>query len=85
LPARTIRWATSPNLAFDCPSLALTGDQDFNERFSARKKWRGDVFRLSPKDNGAMPVTLNNCTHFGGISGYDAKEANDEDPQLRLE
>ncbi|CAN7484521.1 hypothetical protein LJR143_003129 [Pseudoxanthomonas sp. LjRoot143] len=64
----------------------LTGDQDFNERFSARKTWRGDALRFSPKDNGAMLVTFNNCAHiFGGISGYDAKEANDENPQLRLE
>lgn len=65
------------------PSLVLTGDQDFNERFSDRKTWRGDAFRFSPKDNGAMLVTFNNCAHiFGGISGYDAKEANDENPQL---
>lgn len=86
MPASTIRWGTSPNLAFDCPSLVLTGDQDFSERFSARKTWRGDALRFSPKDNGAMLVTFNNCAHiFGGISGYDAKEANDENPQLRLE
>lgn len=86
MPARTIRSGTSPNLAFDYPSLVLTSDQDFNERFSARKTWRGDAFRYSPKDNGAMLVTFNNRAHiFGGISGYNAKEANDVNPQLRLE
>lgn len=65
------------------PSLVLTGDHDINERFSSRATWRGDAFRLSPPDNGAMLVTFHDCGHiFGGISGYDAKESVDENPQL---
>ena len=63
------------------PALVVTGDQDFNPRFSERRDWRADAYRLSlgPKSL----LTLRDAGHiFGGISGYDAKEASDENPAL---
>ncbi len=63
------------------PSLIVTGDQDFNKRFSERPDWRADAYRLSPGPK--CLATLSGAGHiFGGISGYDAKEASDENPRL---
>ena len=62
-------------------SLVVTGDQDINPRFSDRKDWRADAYRLSPGPKSLL--TLRDAGHiFGGISGYDAKEASDESPAL---
>ena len=62
-------------------SLVVTGDQDINPRFSNRKDWRADAYRLSPGPKSLL--TLRDAGHiFGGISGYDAKEASDENPAL---
>ena len=67
--------------AMSLPSLILTGDQDFSERFSERRDWRADAFRLSPGPK--CLATLSGAGHmFGGISGYDAKETSDENPRL---
>ena len=63
------------------PALVLTGDQDVNPRFSERRDWRADAYRLSPAPKSLL--TLTDTGHiFGGISGYDAKEASDENPAL---
>ena len=63
------------------PALVLTGDQDVNPRFSERRDWRADAYRLSPGPKSLL--TLTDAGHiFGGISGYDAKEASDENPAL---
>ena len=63
------------------PALVLTGDQDVNPRFSERRDWRADAYRLSPAPKSLL--TLTDAGHiFGGISGYDAKEASDENPAL---
>ena len=63
------------------PSLVVTGDQDFNERFSERRDWRADAYRLSPGPK--CLATLSGAGHmFGGISGYDAHETSDENPGL---
>jgi hypothetical protein len=63
------------------PSLVVTGDRDFTEYFSERKDWRADAYRLSPGPKSLL--TLFGAAHiFGGISGYDAKEASDENPAL---
>ena len=63
------------------PSLVVTGDKDFNPRFSMREDWRADAFRLSPGPKHLL--TLADAAHmFGGISGYDANEASDENPDL---
>ena len=79
-------WAAEhyPELASDfshmtLPSLVVTGDNDVNPRFSDRPDWRADAYRLSPGPKSLL--TLNGAEHiFGGISGYDAKEASDENP-----
>lgn len=62
------------------PSLVITGDEDFNDYFSARKDWRADAYRLSPGPKSLL--FLYGAGHmFGGISGYDAKETSDESPE----
>lgn len=62
------------------PSLVITGDKDYDPRFSARQDWRADAFRLSPGPK--FLLTLFGAEHlFGGISGYDAEEASDECPE----
>lgn len=61
------------------PSLVVTGTEDFASVFSERKDWRADAFRLSPAPKALL--TLEGAGHlFGGISGYDAKETSDENP-----
>lgn len=61
------------------PSLVITGTEDFASVFSERKDWRADAYRLSQAPKSLL--TLDGAGHlFGGISGYDAKETSDEDP-----
>jgi len=68
----------------NCPSLVLTGDGDFSANFSERQDWRADAYRLSPAPK--CLLTLFGAQHsFGGISGYDVKEATDENPALVAE
>ncbi len=62
------------------PSLVLTGDKDFHPFFSERADWRTDAFKLSPGPKSLL--TLVDTGHmFGGISGYDARETDDESPE----
>lgn len=62
------------------PSLVVTGTEDFAPVFSERKDWRADAYRLSPSPKALL--TLEGAGHlFGGISGYDAKETSDENPE----
>lgn len=61
------------------PSLVVTGTKDFAPVFSERQDWRADAYRLSPAPKALL--TLEDAGHlFGGISGYDAKETDDESP-----
>lgn len=61
------------------PSLVATGTKDFNPVFSERRDWRADAYHLSPAPKALL--TLEDGGHmFGGISGYDAKETDDESP-----
>lgn len=63
----------------ETPALVVTGDQDFNERFSARKDSRTDAYTFAPAPK--CLVVLRGAGHMmGGISGYDAKETSDESP-----
>ncbi|MBM2620467.1 alpha/beta fold hydrolase [Actinoplanes sp. LDG1-06] len=78
--------AQSPALAtmkFDKmtkPALIVYGDDDFNPAFSARKNWRSDAYFQSPGPKSLL--TLFGAQHsLGGVSGYDAKETTDENPQ----
>ena len=65
--------------AMTLPSLVVTGTEDRNERFAARPDWRADAYRLSPGPKALL--TLNGGGHMlGGVSGYDAKETDDESP-----
>jgi dienelactone hydrolase len=62
------------------PALIVVGDKDFHEFFSERKDWRADAYYLSPAPKTLL--TLLGAGHsYGGISGWDAKETSDENPQ----
>ena len=62
------------------PTLVVVGDKDVNPMFSDRVSWRADAYSLSigPK----CLLTIFNGEHMlGGISGYDAAETTDENPE----
>ncbi len=62
------------------PGLVVTGDKDFNAVFSERADWRADAYTSSPAPKSL--VVLRDAGHMlGGISGYDAKETSDENPE----
>lgn len=62
------------------PALIVNGDQDINLMFSDMDNWRADAYYQSP---GAKDLlTVFGAEHiFGGISGYDARETSDENPE----
>ena len=62
------------------PALVVAGDRDSSERFSARQDWRSDAYRKSPGPKCLLTV-YGGGHMLGGISGYDAAETSDEDPQ----
>lgn len=60
-------------------ALVIVGDKDFNANFSTRASWRADAYNLAPGPKTLL--TVSGAEHiFGGISGWDAKEASDENP-----
>ena len=62
------------------PALVVAGDRDVNPAFSDRVDWRADAYVLSsgPK----CLLTIYGGEHIlGGISGYDAAETTDENPE----
>lgn len=62
------------------PALIVNGDKDVNLMFSDLENWRADAYyqSLGPKDL----LTVFGAEHiFGGISGYDARETSDENPE----
>ncbi|QQQ02122.1 hypothetical protein [Lysobacter enzymogenes] len=60
--------------------LVVAGDKDFHPFFLERRDWRADAYRLRPAPKTLL--TVFGAEHlYGGISGYDAKETTDEDPQ----
>lgn len=62
------------------PALVVVGENDWSPRFSARKDWRSDAYFLSPGPKSLL--TLFEAEHgLGGISGYDAAETTDENPE----
>ncbi len=71
------------NLSFaemTTPALVVAGDKDLNPNFSDRVDYRADAYFLStgPK----CLLTLFGAEHIlGGISGYDAAETTDENPE----
>jgi predicted alpha/beta-hydrolase family hydrolase len=59
------------------PALVVAGDQDQNDRFSARPDWRADAYSLSPSPKSLL--TMFGAKHaLGGVSGYDVRETEDE-------
>ena len=66
------------------PTLVVMGDKDVNPNLTPRSPdWHADPYTLSPGKKWLL--TLTDGEHsLGGVSGFDAKEATDEDPD-RLE
>ena len=61
-------------------ALVVAGDQDSNARFSDRRDWRLDGYSLSPGPKCQL-IVYGGGHMLGGISGFDAAETSDEDPQ----
>lgn len=61
------------------PALVVAGDKDVNPMFTARKDWRADAYHLSPGPKSLLTVSGGEHS-LGGVSGYDAAETTDEDP-----
>ncbi len=61
------------------PALVVNGDKDKNPNFSDVDNWRADAYYDSPSPKSLL--TVFDAEHiFGGISGYDALETTDENP-----
>ena len=61
------------------PALVVAGDRDVNPMFTERADWRADAYFLSPGPK--CLLTLFGGEHMlGGVSGYDAGETTDENP-----
>ncbi len=63
------------------PALVVAGDKDDSRHFTdAGPDWHADPYRLAPAPKTLL--TLFGAEHsLGGISGYDAKETTDENPE----
>jgi pimeloyl-ACP methyl ester carboxylesterase len=62
------------------PALVVNGDKDKNLAFSDVDNWRADAYYDSPTPKSLL--TVFGAEHiFGGISGYDALETSDENPE----
>jgi fermentation-respiration switch protein FrsA (DUF1100 family) len=62
------------------PALIVNGDKDKNLMFSDVDNWRADAYYQSPGPKDLL--TVFGAEHiFGGISGYDALETSDENPE----
>jgi dienelactone hydrolase len=60
--------------------LVIAGDKDLNPMFSDRLSYRSDAFTCAPAPKTLL--TFFGAEHmFGGISGYDAAETSDENPE----
>lgn len=62
------------------PALVIAGDKDLNPNFSDRLSYRWDAYTHSPGGNKTLLTFLGAEHLFGGISGYDAVETSDENP-----
>lgn len=62
-------------------ALVIAGDKDLNLRFSDRLSYRWDAYTCSPPGNKTLLTFLDAEHIFGGISGYDAVETSDENPE----
>ncbi len=62
------------------PALIVHGDKDNNLMFSDVDNWRADAYHQSPGPKDLLTV-FDGEHIFGGISGYDALETSDENPE----
>lgn len=62
-------------------ALVIAGDEDLNPHFSSRLSYRWDAYTHSPGSNKTLLTFLGAQHLFGGISGYDAAETSDENPE----
>lgn len=64
------------------PALVVAGDADESAHLNVRgPAWHTDPYHLSPGRKSLLRLTK--ARHgLGGIAGYDAKETDDEDPEL---
>lgn len=62
------------------PALVVAGDKDKNPNFSAHDGWRAEAYFLSPGPKCLLTV-FGGEHMLGGISGYDAAETTDENPE----
>jgi dienelactone hydrolase len=61
-------------------ALVIARDKDFNPMFSDRLSYRWDAYTHAPASSTLL--TFSGAEHmFGGISGYDAAETSDENPE----
>ncbi len=62
------------------PALVVAGDKDQSPYFSDRADWRSDAYFFSPGPK--CLLTIFGGEHMlGGVSGYDAAETTDENPE----
>jgi predicted dienelactone hydrolase len=63
------------------PALVVTGDKDASPHLTVRgPDWHADPYLLSPRPKSLL--TLFDAEHgLGGVSGYDAAETTDENPE----
>jgi fermentation-respiration switch protein FrsA (DUF1100 family) len=62
------------------PALVIAGDKDMVPAFSSHEDWRCDAYTLSPGSKSLL--LFYGAEHIlGGISGYDASETTDENPE----
>lgn len=66
------------------PALILVGDNDCSANFSARRDWRSDAFHLAPAPK-TLATVFGGEHLLGGISGWDSREASDENPSRLAE
>lgn len=67
--------------AMKSTALVVAGDKDINLNFSSRLSYRWDAYTHSPAGNKTL-LMMKDAEHiFGGISGYDAGETTDGNPE----
>lgn len=62
-------------------ALVIAGDKDLNTNFSDRLSYRWDAYTFSPGGNKTLLTFVDGEHMFGGISGYDAVETSDDNPE----
>ncbi len=62
-------------------ALVVVGDKDQNPMFTDREDWRADPYHRSPGGNKTLLTVFEGEHLLGGVSGYDAGETTDENPE----